>query len=212
MPIDSKLKEDPREFILLADRKPLLKAVPKEYLGRLAGFGEYESQSKLAQRLSEGGRTIHRQTVNGWINGKVRMSDRDVIYVSNVLNVSPLCVLDLCEPYETEAPTAFAGRIALEEFLQCLRDWQTVGERTRTTNIYALALLGDMNLGNPDTPNELADAIRRIRGDYRDLERLAETSASYYIELCDPAKIGGLIGRITEAGRAYATHVGRDAV
>ncbi len=196
---------DPRECFLLADRKPLVwpkKAIPKEYLGQLVF--DYGTQGNLAKKLSEGGRAIHRQTVNGWIHGTKRMSNRDVVYVSHMLNVSPLCVLDLCAPYETDASTAFAGRIALEELLQCLYDWQTVGERTRTTNLYALAMLADMNLGNPETPDELRYALMGIRGDHRNLQQLISDTAAYYAELCDPGKLGGYIGRITEAGMAYA--------
>lgn len=198
---------DPREYFLLADRKPLRegrKGIPKEYLRRLAGFGEYETQGNLARKLSEGGRTISRTTLSQWINGSERMSNRSVIYVSHVLNVSPLCVLDLCAPYETEASAAHAGRIAIAELLQCLYDWQTTGERTRTTNLYALATLADMNLGNPETPDKLRDAIEHIKGDYRDLQQLAIDTATYYAGLCDLGKMGGYISRIVEAGRACA--------
>ena len=192
---------DPREHFLLADHKPLMRAIPKQYLGQLAC--DYGSQDKLAQKLSEGGKSISRTTVNGWIRGTLRMSNKSVIYVSHVLDVSPLCVLDLCWPYETESSTAFAGRIATCELLQCLYDWQTVGERTRATNLYAMAVLADMNLGNPSTPFELSDAIKRIRGDYRDLQRLVVDTATYYAKRCDLARLGGFIGRIIEAGRTY---------
>lgn len=194
---------DPREYFLLADKQPLRKdGIPKVYLEQLVF--DYGTQGNLAKKLSEGGRTIHRSRLNEWINGTYRMSNRDVIYVSHVLNVSPLCVLDLCAPYETEASTAFAGRIALEELLQCLYDWQTVGEGTRTTNLYTLATLADMNIGNPETPDDLRDAIKGIQGDYRDLKQLAVDAATYYAELCDIGKLSGYIGRIIEAGKAYA--------
>lgn len=200
----AQLLRDPRTFMPLSDGKPLMSAIPKQYLGMLATYGYYDTQGNLANRLSEGGRTIHRVTVNGWIKGTLNMSNKDVVYVAHVLGVSPLCVLDLCEPSESEASTAHYERIAMVDLLHCLSDWQKSGKRTIARNVYALAWLRDMDLDYPATAEGLGDVIRRIRGDYRDLQRLAVDAAAYYAVTCDPDKQGSLVSRIAEAGRAYS--------
>lgn len=210
MPKTTPLFQDPRTFVLLADGKPLMKAIPKRYLAWLTWPENYGTQGALAKQLSTGWRTIHRQTVNGWISGKLHMSNRDVIHVSHVLDVSPLCVLDLCAPNETESPAAYTTRYAMAANLQLLKDWQNTGEKPKQSDILARAWLADSvaEYGAIATAEGLRDRIRAIQGDYRDLQRLAVDTASYYAETCEPDKQGNLITRIVEAGRAYSTDVG----
>ena len=211
MPKVNPLFQDPRTFVLLADGKPLMRAIPKRYLSFLTLAGYYETQGALAKRLSTGGRTVHRQTVNGWISGKLPMSNRDVLHVSHVLNVSPLCVLDLCAPDETEAPAAHSTRYAMAANLQFLKDWQNTGKRPKQRDFLAAAQIADFEAeyGAIDTAEGLSARIRAMTGDYRDLQRLAVDAASYYAEACDPIKHGNLITRIVEAGRAYSTGEGQ---
>ena len=184
-----KSSQDPRTFIPLADGKPLMTAIPKKYLGMLSekGTGYYDTQGNLAERLSTSERTIHRQTVNGWIKGTLHMSNRDVIHVSHVLNVSPLCVLDLCGPTETESPTAFNSRTALGNILLWLKDWQATGNKPSAIRV--------------KTASEMIDTIKGVKGDYRDLQKLAIDTTAYYAGLCDIGKMSGFISRIVEAGR-----------
>ena len=118
---------DPRTHVALADGRPLLRAIPKRYLCTLAQ--ECGSQAALADKLSGRRTTVHRQDLNGWINGTKHMSNLSVIHVSHVLGVSPLCVLDLCGPNETEAPNETAERDALTTKLQTLCEWQRTGSK-----------------------------------------------------------------------------------
>ena len=211
MPKVNQLFQDPRTFVLLADGKPLMRAIPKRYLSWLTLAGNYGTQGALAKHLSTGGRTVHRQTVNGWIGGKLPMSNRDVLHVSHVLNVSPLCVLDLCAPDETESPAAYTTRYAIAANLQFLKDWQNTGRRPKQGDILAAAQIADFEAGygSIGTAEGLSARIRAMTGDYRDLQRLAVDAASYYAEACDPIKHGNLITRIVEAGRAYSAGEGQ---
>lgn len=180
---------DPRMHVALADGKPLMRAIPKHNLRMLAA--DYGSQAALAQELSSSRRTVHRQDLNAWINGTKHMSNQAVIRVSHVLGVSPLCVLDLCAPNESEAPGAMAVRDSMTMRLQAICMWQTNGEKAPFLKYYR-------------RPEEaLSYMLEDNMGDYRDLKRLAVDVAAYYAATCDPAKLGSLIAHITAAGSAY---------
>lgn len=196
MPRVDALTMDPRIHVALANGKPLMKAIPKRYLA--AQVQANGTQTALAKALSRGGLTIHRQDVNAWINGTKHMSNKAVIYVSHVLGVSPLCVLDLCGPDESEAPNAAPERDAMTKNLQALYEWQTTGEKPRLS---AMSKLGRSS--NIQDHEKLADMLAGIVGDYRDLRTLTVDVAAYYAATCAPQKLGRLIDRIAEAGRAY---------
>ncbi|MDO4404988.1 MAG: hypothetical protein Q4C09_08125 [Atopobiaceae bacterium] len=183
----SKTDVDPREAA------GIVKAIPKSNLEALQTA--YGTQGEFARMLSEGGRSISRTTVNGWIKGAVRMGNDSVIHVAHMLQVSPLCILDLCARDETEAQHAEAYRRHLAEYTSYLQEWERLGSRPTEPSNY------QRNLKYPDTPKELRKKLAEFKGDYRDLHKLAMDAAGFYIERCPDHKISYLLSRIAEAGR-----------
>lgn len=196
MPRKSTTHLDPRTDIELANGRPLMVAVPKMFLRKAAE--ECGSQDDLAELLSTEAKPISRRTVNEWICGRRTMGNLDVIHAAHVLDVSPLAVLDLCSPYESEAPHAEEIRAQIAEWVQ---GW-----------LVELSFETDPRFGSEsateDDIRETYESYREhlisIPGDYRDLRRLATDAVLYYAEKCDPQGLSDFTRCIVDAGRRHA--------
>ena len=165
---------DPRTDIKLANGKPLKPAIPKENLRKAAE--KLGTQRDLAQKLSTDKRPISERMISDWIGGRRTMGNRDVIHAAHVLDVSPLAILDLCDPDESEAPRAEDIRRLLSDLLQRFASGRDL----------------------------LLSSTVETEGDYRDLRQLAIDAAQYYAERCDSQGTSDLLRSIVDAGRRHA--------
>lgn len=190
MPRKDKTEYDPRESA------GIMNAIPKRNLERIQR--DYGSQSAFAEELSRCAETtINRQTVNGWIRGKERMSNRSVILVSHVLGVSPLYILDLCSREDgSDGAGSGARRYLMLEQVEYLQEWKRSGVKPKpASNIQQV-------LQFPDTPEELEKALVDMGGDYRDPYKLACDIADWYVQRCRYINVGKMISQMTDVFRA----------
>lgn len=189
MPRTNRDTFDPREVA------GLISAVPKRNLERVQH--NYGSQGSFAQELSRcAGETINRQTVNEWIRGKVRMSNKSVILVSHVLGVSPLYILDLCQREDgSDGMDAGVERPIIAAKTEYLLAWRQGGTKPVAVNDVLRVIQF------PATAEELEAELTKLSGDHRDLHRLACDAADWYVRRCRYVNVGTLLSRIVESGR-----------